>query len=122
MRRASTRRLTGLNPTDVKVLYCLIKSNRPLTIKELADRTALSPPQLGRILNKLVKEGLVTYVTAGFLKSSPELASMINLKLDSIENMHGKTRLFIPKISLNDLKTVPEIEDWINYLETGEKY
>jgi len=111
------KKLEALTPTEVKVLYYLTKEERPVTIEELVKKTKMSRPQLWRILRKLLDYDLVIYVTAGFLKGNAELAARLKLDRNSIEQMHGKTRLYISRVTLEELCNDPKISMWIRYLE-----
>jgi DNA-binding MarR family transcriptional regulator len=57
-RLRETRAGTGLTPTQISVLFSIVRLG-PLTMTELAEREALNPTMLSRVVAGLCEAGLV---------------------------------------------------------------
>jgi DNA-binding MarR family transcriptional regulator len=53
----------GLTPTQISVLFTIVKRG-PLALSDLAEREALNPTMLSRVVGALAQAGLVTRTTA----------------------------------------------------------
>jgi len=110
-----------LTPSEIRVLYLLIKSKSVLTIEELSKKVGLSPSHTGRIMKKLERLGLISHVTASIAESVKTLASKKHIELPS-STISGKTKLYFPLIEMNELiEKYPEIANLVRIWEESEK-
>jgi DNA-binding MarR family transcriptional regulator len=62
-RLRETKAGSGLTPTQISVLFTIVRCG-PLTLTELAEREALNPTMLSRVLGGLCEAGLTRRTTA----------------------------------------------------------
>ena len=107
--------------SEIRILYILLKSRKLLTIKEISEATGLSQSHVSRIMRKLEKMDLVSYVTASIVSSVAGLFSKMGKKVPNTE-LSSKTKLYYPNITMDELlQRYPELKRFIEFWEKSEK-
>jgi len=88
-------KLLGLNDTDIKVYLALLELGESLASK-IAEKARIPRASIYDILNRLIKEGIVSYVTRDFNKYFN--AADPKTIVENLEYKKSKIKDILPKL------------------------